>query len=122
MVAATPQEAGAVLTAVERLWRGLNATVTVLLPVVVQFPAQLTEPPVPPGFIEQQLGAAVAGHKAARIEGTVLLCRDVKEAVRGALKPHSFVIVGGRKWRFPIGGASLARALEKAGHSVVLAR
>jgi hypothetical protein len=122
VVAATAEEVGTTLTALARLWRGLNATVTVLLPVVVQFPAPLTASPVSSGFLERQLRSAVAGHSAARIEVTILLCRDPIEAIRGALKPRSVIVIGKRRWRWPNARASLARALEKAGHCVVYAR
>jgi hypothetical protein len=118
VVATTVDEAAATLTTVARLWRGLNAKVTVLLPVVVQFPAPLSQPPVSPDFLERQLRLALAGHIVGRIEIEVLFCRDRIEAVRDALKPHSVVVLGGRKWGLLI----LARALRKAGYSVVFAR
>lgn len=122
VVAATAEEVATTLTALGQLWHGLNATVKVLLPVVVQFPAQLTEPPVSPGFLERQLRSAVAGHTAARTEVTILLCRDATEAIREALKPHSLVVVARRKWGSRVPWAPLTRALEKAGHSVVFSR
>ncbi len=122
VVAASAGEMEAALAAVTRFWREQEPLVTVLLPLVVQFPAQLNEAPVSLEFLARKLLAAASSFPERHIAIKVLLCRNPREAIESSLQPHSVVLLGGRRnWR-SVAGESLAGALSRAGHCVVFAR
>jgi hypothetical protein len=49
------------------------------------------------------------------------LCRDRVETLRKVLKPHSLVVIGGRRSWWPTPENRLARQLRRSGHEVVFA-
>jgi hypothetical protein len=121
VVSTTAEGTLAALATVRRLWRNLDRRITVIVPVVVQFPAQLGDPPISKEFLESKLCAAAARDNTEEIHVNVLLCRDPVEATRDALKPRSMVVIGGRRHWWPTCENALAKALRKAGHCIVFA-
>ena len=49
------------------------------------------------------------------------LCRDRDETLARVLRPHSLVVIGGKKRWWPTAESRMAKRLRKLGHEVVLA-
>jgi hypothetical protein len=49
----------------------------------------------------------------------VYLCRDEHRAIAAAIKPHSLIVIGGRRSWWPRESERWRRMLEAAGHFVV---
>ena len=96
----------------------LSACITLLVPQLVPYPLPLTSPPVLLDFNERRFRVIAAG---SPIETSVhiYLCRDRWETVTGVLKPHSLVVVGGRRRWWPTAETRLANRLRQAGHEVI---
>lgn len=121
VVSSTVEGTLAGLRTAGKLWRSQDAQIKVLMPMVVQFPAPLSDPPVSPDVLARQLCALDGSDRAESVQVNVLLCRDAIQALREALKPCSVVVVGGCKRGWLAREAPLVRALRKAGHSIVVA-
>ena len=107
------------LQAASALARGLGARITVHLAREIPYPLALKSPPVPIAFTEEKLlGLARASAVDTAIQ--VYLCRDLTETVRRVLLPESVVVIGGSKRWWPARERSLARALRRDGHHVIL--
>jgi hypothetical protein len=101
------------------LARGLGARVAVHLAREIPYPLALKSPPVPVAFTEEKLlGLASAQPVDTTIQ--VYLCRDLTETIRQALPPESVVVIGGPKHWWRTREQSLARALRRDGHHVIL--
>jgi hypothetical protein len=102
-----------------KLAGNLGACITIVVPQVVPYPLPLTNPPVLADFNERRLRVLAAG---CRVETRVAiyLCRDAWEALQSVLKPHSLIVVGTRKRRWPTPEQRLARKLRSLGHEVVV--
>ena len=103
------------------LGRSLQASVRILLPSVVPFPRQLSDPPVDTRVLSRGLAAA-----ARRIDSPTLIetvyCRDRDEAVVKSLAPRSIgVICWHRRWFFD-STQRLANRLGALGHHVIAPR
>jgi hypothetical protein len=61
----------------------------------------------------------IASNSPVDIRVQLYLCRDALETLRRALKPHSLVLLGGRKRFWPTRERSLVRKLRQAGHEVI---
>ena len=61
----------------------------------------------------------IASESPVEIRVQLYLCRDGLETLKKVLKPHSLVVVGGRRRFWPTREKSLARKLRKAGHEVI---
>src|ERR1022692_4381055 len=106
------KEAGALASA-------LGAHITLVVPQVVPYALPLSSPLVLLDWNERRLRVIT---DESRVETTVhlYLCRDRLQALLAALKPHSLVIVGGRKrWWWPSAEERLGRSLRHAGHEVI---
>jgi|SRR5947209_6419635 len=103
----------------EKLTHGLGASIRVVAPYVVPYPLPLERPPVDAalGLTELRTAAGEAGIRT-RIE--VTLCRDRKLALAEALSPRSLVLIAGPRHWWPTPESSLARALRRWGHQVIL--
>lgn len=101
------------------LAHGLGARITVHLAREIPYPLALKSPPVAVEFTEEKLRRLASGQP---VDTTiqVYLCRDLTETVRRALPPESVVVIGGSKRWWPTRERSLARALRRDGHHVIL--
>lgn len=97
----------------------LSARISLIAPQVVPFPLPLSEPPVVRDFSESAL-RSLAGHCPAGASVTIVLGRDLTEAVRTSLSPNSLVFLGARRGWWPTRERRLAGRLKKAGHEVIL--
>lgn len=122
-VAVVFTSADATIAALKRagtLASSLNARVLLVVPQIVPFPLPLDSPPVLIDFSEKRF-REIAEASPVETAVHIYLCRDRLETLRAALKPHSLVIVGGRKRWWPTAEELLARKLRRAGHEVILA-
>ena len=100
------------------LAESLSARITLVVPQIVPFPLPLTSPPVLLDFQEKRF-REIASQSPVDITVQLYLCRDGLETLKHVLKPHSLIVVGGRKRIWPTSAKSLARKLRKAGHEVI---
>jgi len=100
------------------LAESLGARITLVVPQVVPFPLELTSPPVLLEFQERRF-RDIAKLSPVEINVKLYLCRDEMETAKAVLKPHSLVVVGGRRRFWPTREKALARTLRKAGHEVI---
>ena len=86
---------------------------------VVPFPCPLDQPPISREFSERRLQQLL---KDSRLPGhaAVLYTRDWRETFSKVLEPKSLVILATQKKWWPTRQQTLARALTKAGHQVML--
>jgi hypothetical protein len=98
----------------------LHACITLIVPQVVPYPLPISSPPVPPDFTERRF-RVIADESPIKTRVQVHLCRNRAETLRAVLKPHSLVIIGGRRTWWPTWEKRLARQLRSSGHEVVFA-
>jgi len=106
------------LRAAASLAADLDAGVLLVVPQVVSHALPLDEPAVPIHFIEQRIKPLVSN---LGVDTTIdiCLCRSKKEGLLHALKPHSLIVVGGRRRWWPTPEKALVRKLRQAGHEVI---
>jgi hypothetical protein len=109
------------VTALKRagtLAESLGARITLVVPQVVPYPLPLTSPPVLLDFQERRF-REIASETPADIQVRLYLCRDAVDTLKTVLRPHSLIILGGRRRWWPTREKSLARKLRRAGHEVI---
>lgn len=101
------------------LAQGLKARITLIVPQIVPYPLPLESPPVLLDFNERRF-ITIANEN--RIETTIriYLCRDRAELLSTVLRPHSLVLLGGRKRWLPTQELRLAKRLRRIGHEVMV--
>ena len=97
----------------------LHACITLIVPEVVPYPLPITSPSVTPDFTERRFRVIAGSRVATTVR--IYLCRDRAETLRAVLKPHSLVVIGGRRTWWPTWEKRLARQLRRSGHEVVFA-
>jgi len=106
------------LKAAGSLAESLGARVTLLVPQVVPYPLPLTSPPIPLEFQEKRF-QEIAAQSPVEIQVQLYLCRNGMDTLKTVLKPHSLVVIGGRKRWWPTREKNMARELHGLGHEVV---
>lgn len=96
----------------------LGARISLVVPQVVPYPLPLNNPPVSLGFNERRF-RVITGQSRVETKVAVYLCRDRMKTLKAVLKPHSLVVVGGRKTWWPTSEKRLAAGLRRAGHEVI---
>jgi hypothetical protein len=96
----------------------LGARISLLVPQVVPYPVPLDSPLVPLDFSERRF-RVIAGQSRVETRVVVYLCRDRMETLKAILKPHSLVVIGGRKRWWPTAEQRLAAELLRVGHEVI---
>jgi len=97
----------------------LNAQVTLLVPQIVPYPLSITSPPVLLDFNEKRFHI-IASEQPVTTAVQILLCRDWLQALTHVLKPHSLIVLAGRKRWWLTAEKKMARQLIRAGHEVVI--
>jgi len=96
----------------------LGACISLVVPQVVPYPVPLSNSPISVGFNERRF-RVIAGQSRVETRVAVYLCRDRMETLKAVLKPHSLVVVGGRKSWWSTSEKRLAAGLRRAGHEVI---
>lgn len=102
----------------ETLAESLGARITLIVPQIVPYPLPLTSPPVLLDFQENRF-RKIAALSSVDITVQLYLCRDGLDTLKQVLKPHSLIVVGGRRRFWPTQAKRLAGKLRKAGHEVI---
>jgi hypothetical protein len=99
------------------LAESLGARITLVVAQVVPYPLPLTSPPVLLDFQERRF-REIAAESPVDIRVQLYLCRDELETLKRVLKPHSLIVIGGRRRWWPTSEQKLARKLQ-TGHEVI---
>jgi hypothetical protein len=99
------------------LAESLGARITLVVAQVVPYPLALTSPPVLLDFQERRF-REIAAESPVDIRVQLYLCRDELETLKRVLKPHSLIVIGGRRRWWPTSEQKLARKLQ-TGHEVI---
>jgi hypothetical protein len=110
----------AALQMAEGLAQKLEAHIQLLMPYEVPYTLPLTKPAVPVEFLESQI-RNLAQKTRLEVSANIYLCRDRKRTLKLLLRPHSLIVVGGKKHWWPTSAQKLAQALQKDGHHVIFA-
>jgi hypothetical protein len=108
----------AALRKADSLARGLSARITLVALRIVPYPLPLTSPPVPLEFDEKLL-LVIASEGPLETTVRLYLCRDQLETLAKVLKPHSLVVIGGRRRWWSTPEMRLATHLRRVGHEVI---
>lgn len=119
VVFTTVEATVAALKKAGKLAESLGSQITLVVPQIVPFPLPLTSPPVLLEFQEKRF-REIAAQSPVDVTVQLYLCRDGMDTLKKVLKPHSLVVVGGRKQFWPTLAHRLARRLRKSGHEVIL--
>jgi hypothetical protein len=119
VVFTSPQATITALRKAGGLAASLGAAIKLVVPQVVPYPLPLTSPPVLLDFQEKRF-REIAAESPVDIRVQLYLCRDELETLKIALKPHSIVVIGGRKRWWPTREQRLARKLQSH-HEVIFA-
>lgn len=96
----------------------LGACISLVVPQVVPYPLPLNNSPISPGFSQRRF-RVIAGQSRVETRVAVYFCRDRMETLKAVLRPHSLVVVGGRRTWWPTPEKRLAAELRRAGHEVI---
>ena len=99
----------------------LGAKVVVVAAQAVPYPLPLDRPPVPMEFVVRRF-EEMAGISHGKIHLAAYLCRDLFEALKSILNPHSPVVMGTKGRWLPNREERLARKLRRSGYDVILVR
>ncbi|MGA2986938.1 MAG: hypothetical protein ABSG32_24315 [Terriglobia bacterium] len=110
----------AALQMAEGLAQKLGAHIRLLVPYEVPYTLPLTKPPISVEFLEGQI-RDLAGKTRLEVSAHIFLCRDKMRTLKLLLRPHSCVVVGGKKRWWPTSAQRLAQGLQKDGHQVIFA-
>ncbi len=110
----------AALQLADGLAQKLEAHIRLLMPYEVPYALPLTKPAVPVEFLEGQI-RNLARDTRLEIAAHIYLCRDKRRTLELLLRPHSLIVVGGKKRWWPTSAQKLAQALQKDGHHVIFA-
>jgi hypothetical protein len=111
----------ATLTALKQagsLANRLGAHITLVVPHIVPAHLPLDSPPVLIDWNEKRF-RTIASDSPVETTVQIFLCRDRWETLSSVLKPHSLIVVGGKKRWWPTSESCLANKLRKAGHEVI---
>jgi hypothetical protein len=105
------------------LAHSLGAHINLVVSQVVPLAFPLVRPPVSVPFTERRLLNLASQGAQGSLETVIqlYLCRDKRQCLLKALKPHSLVVIGGRRRWWPNEESRLARLLRSKGHQVLLA-
>jgi hypothetical protein len=96
----------------------LNGCITLVVPEVVPYHLPLNKPPVLHDWNERRFRLLAEGSPVAT-SVRFYLCRDREETLAKVLKPHSLVVIGGKKRWWPTSESRLARKIRRLGHEVI---
>jgi len=97
----------------------LGGHITLLIPEVVPYHLPLNKPAIPQDWNERRF-RVLAAESPVQTAVRFYLCRDRDETLASILKPHSLVVIGGRKHWWPTAESRLAKRLRRIGHEVIL--
>jgi hypothetical protein len=118
VVFTTADETLAAVHVASVLGNALGVPLTVILFSPVSYPLS-TEAPAGLSTVETEAFMARVRAEGIAIRVRVYLCGNDDHLLSNAFRPHSFIVVGGRRSWWPTAAERLRRRLEGAGHFVV---
>lgn len=103
-----------------RLGSDLHTQPRVLLLYEVPYTLPIAKPAVPNGLLEHRI-RELARESATEITARIILCREARRTLRQILRPHSLVVIGGKRRWWPTKEQRWARLLRREGHEVIFA-
>jgi hypothetical protein len=97
----------------------LGGHITLMVPEVVPYHLPLNKPAVVHDWNERRF-QVMAAESPVQTTVRFYLCRDQDEMLASVLKPHSVVVIGGKKHWWPTSESRLAKRLRRLGHEVIL--
>jgi hypothetical protein len=113
----TPELTRAAVEAANRMAHGLNAKLRLIKVQVVPYPMDLQQSPVYLDFLKDQLAHIESELPAS---GEIRLAREFEPGLEGTLTRESLIILATLKRPWRTRTESMAAALRRAGHNVVL--
>jgi hypothetical protein len=110
----------AALRAAGTLANKLGGRITIVVPEIVPYHLPINKPPVVHDWNEKRF-RVMAAKSPVETSVRFYLCRDRDEMLARQLKPHSLVVLGGKKHWWPTRESRLAKRLRSLGHEVILA-
>jgi len=113
----------AALKCAGRLAGDLGARISLVVTQVVPYPLPLDRPPISQEVSERRF-RVIAGESRVETSVAVYFCRDRLATLTAVLRPHSVIVVGGKKRHWSRAWAlspekRLVRELRRAGHEVI---
>jgi hypothetical protein len=96
----------------------LGARITIMVPEVVPYHLPLNKPPVRHDWNQRRF-RVIAAQSPVETAVRFYFCRDRDETLARELRPHSLVVVGGKKHWWPTRESRLATRLRTLGHEVI---
>lgn len=113
----TPELTRAAIEAANRMGAGLKGALRLIKVQVVPYPLDLSQSPVPIGFLKKQL---CQFQPEIPISGEIRLARDLQQGLLGTLTADSVVVLAARRRPWKTSNERLAESLRRAGHKVLL--
>ena len=110
----------AALQMADGLAQKLEAHIRLLMPYEVPYALPLTKPAVPVEFLEGQI-RNLACNDSPGGRGAHLFMPRQEARLGTSPRPHSLIVVGGKKRWWPTSAQKLAQDLQKDGHHVIFA-
>jgi hypothetical protein len=98
----------------------LGGRITIMVPEIVPYHLPINKPPVAQDWNEKRF-RVIAAESPVETSVRFYLCRDMDEMLARQLKPHSLIVLGGKKHWWPTRESRLASRLRSCGHEVILA-
>jgi len=108
------------LKAAANLAQGLDVRIRLLVPQIVPIQLPVDQPDISLGFTRRRF-QTLASHSRIETLVDIRLGREKREILASALKPHSVVVLGGKRPWWPGKVRFMANRLAKMGHHVVFA-
>jgi len=119
VLSTTERETSAALAAAETLARDLDAYIRLVAFIIVPYPLDLTQPPVPSAFTIDR-NTSLARKLDLEMQLQICYCRDVATALGLCLGVRSLVIVGRKRRWWSWRENRLMRLVRSRGHQLVI--
>jgi len=119
VLSTTELETSAALAVAEKLARSLDADIRLLKCIIVPYPLDLDQPPVPSSFTIDR-NTSLAGRSNLEMHVQICYCRDVAAALAFCLAARSLVVMGRKRKWWSRRENRLARLVRSSGHQLVI--
>ena len=110
----------AALRLAAQLGRSLDARINLVALQAVPYALELARPAIVMEWLEERL-RDLASKSPIDTRVDIIVSRDIRRALRQVLKPHSLVVIGGRRRWWRTREQRLAEKLRHDGHQVISA-
>jgi hypothetical protein len=119
VLSTTDRETSAALAAAGTLARDLDADIRLVAFIIVPFPLELTQPPIPASFTINR-STTLARNLNIEMQLQICYCREVAGALGVCLGVKSLVIMGRQRRWWSWWETRLTRLVRSQGHQIVV--